>query len=96
MKDPKEMEKWVRECQELLKTDPKKAREMLDRDVNDIVKSYPVLAIMGLVALRYLMSSYERPKWLKDCAPVHGRRNGAWRGKGSFGKGFGANKVRHK
>jgi len=58
MKDPKEMEKWVREYQELLKTDPKKAREMLDRDVNDIVKSYPVLAIMGLVALRCLMSSY--------------------------------------
>jgi hypothetical protein len=96
MNDPKDFEKWIREYQELLKTDPKKAREILDKQVEDLVKSHPVLIVTGLLVLQCLAGPVERPKWLKDCPPVGGRRNGAWRGKGSFGKGFGPNKVRHK
>lgn len=70
----------------------------LPKEVQELIDKNPVAVIVGLVALQYLMSGPQaRPKWLKDCAPVHGRRNGAWRGKGSFGKtGLGVNKVHHK
>ena len=44
----------------------------------------------------FLAAPRERPKWLKGCPPVHGRKAGAWRGKGSFGHGFGPSLVRHK
>lgn len=96
MNDPKELEKKVREFQELLKTDPQKAKEILDQKVEELVKSHPMLVMMGLLVLTSLMTKGESPKWLKDCPPAGGRRNGAWRGKGSFGKGFGPNRVRHK
>lgn len=53
-------------------------------------------ATLGLLALKYLMSESGRPAWLKDCAPIHGRRAGPWRGKGSFGRSFGPNRIKHK
>lgn len=53
------------------------------------------MVIMGLVALKFCSTPSERPKYLKDCAPIHGRRAGAWRGKGSFGHGFGP-QIKHK
>lgn len=96
MKDPKELQKQIREYQELLKTDPKKAKEILDQQVMDLMTSHPMVFIMGILALHSLTTQRECPKWLKDCPPAGGRRNGAWRGKGSFGKGFGPHRVRHK
>jgi len=50
----------------------------------------------AVVAYLFLAAPRERPKWLKGCPPVHGRKAGAWRGKGSFGHGFGPSLVRHK
>ncbi len=57
----------------------------------------PILMIVGAIACIELLSRVGmRPAWLKDCAPVNSRLAGPWRGKGSFGKNFGPNKVRHK
>jgi hypothetical protein len=52
------------------------------------------LAVMGVVLMK---GTSKAPDWMKDLPPLDGRVNGAWRGKGSFGKsGFGGIKVRHK
>jgi len=48
---------------------------------------------MGLVALEFLSAVNQRPK---DPVQIHQKRAGPWRGKGSFGKGFGPNKVKHR
>jgi len=96
MNDPKELEEALRRYQELLEKDPEKAREIFDQQVEELIKKHPMLVMMGLLVITCLAGPAERPKWLKDCPPIHGRRNGAWRGKGSFGKGFGPNKVKHK
>ena len=64
--------------------------------VEQFLKANPAAAIMGILVLAYLAAPSERPGWLKDCPRIHGPRNGAWRGKGSFGHGFGPNRVRHK
>lgn len=69
----------------------------LPPEIQELIDKNPVLlAVMGLLALQYMSTAGERPKWLKDCPRIHGPKNGAWRGKGSFGTGFGANKVKHK
>jgi len=61
------------------------------------LKENPVFLIgLGLVVYQFLSSGPKRPEWLKDCPPVNGRTAGPWRGKGSFGHGFGGNRVRHK
>lgn len=57
----------------------------------------PILMIVGAIAcIKILSESGVRPAYLKDCAPVNQRTAGPWRGKGSFGKNFGPNKIRHK
>lgn len=72
------------------KIDLKKVEEFL-------MANPPVMcAIIGMVALRFLYSESTKPAWLKNCAPIHGRRAGPWRGKGSFGRGFGPNLAKHK
>lgn len=68
----------------------------LPPDVEQFMKTNPAVVILGVLVLAYLATPLERPGWLKDCPRIHGPRNGAWRGKGSFGKGFGPNRVRHK
>lgn len=46
-----------------------------------------VLVIFGMLALGLVaLAEPLRPAWLKDLPPIGGRRAGAWRGKGSFGK----------
>lgn len=66
-------------------------------EVQELLQKNPVLfGLIGLMAIEFLSRSYERPKWLKDCPRIHDRRNGPWRGKGSFGTGFGRDKVKHK
>ena len=65
-------------------------------EIKDLFDKCPVAMIVGGLLLYSLMSDRGRPGWLGNCPPIHGRRNGAWRGKGSFGTGFGANKVTHK
>lgn len=72
------------------KVDLKKAEELLmDNPV-------ALWVAIGLLTFEFLSSESTRPAWLKNCAPVHGRRAGPWRGKGSFGRGFGPNRVKHK
>jgi hypothetical protein len=68
----------------------------LPPELDEFICKYPTAAIIGALILFYLAGPAERPAWLKDCPRVGGPRNGAWRGKGSFGHGFGANPVRHK
>ena len=50
------------------------------------------LAIMGILVLAILE---QKPYAGSKHPPIHGRRNGPWRGKGSFGHGFGS-QVSHK
>ncbi len=69
----------------------------LPKEVQELIDKNPMMVIVGLLTLQYLMQGPKRPEWLGDCPPIHGRRNGAWRGKGSFGKtGLGVTKVHHK
>lgn len=68
----------------------------MPKEIQDIFEKCPMAVIVGGLVLYALVGDRQRPAWLENCPPVHGRRNGAWRGKGSFGHGFGANKVRHK
>lgn len=49
---------------------------------------------MGLLALQY-MAAGGKSKKKSGLPPVHPKRAGPWRGKGSFGKGFGP-QARHK
>jgi hypothetical protein len=51
---------------------------------------------MAISCLLLFAGKTPRPAWLKDLPPVGGKVNGAWRGKGSFGKSFGPNRVHHK
>lgn len=66
------------------------------KEIKDLFDKCPMAVIVGGLVLYSLVGDRQRPAWLGNCPPIHGRRNGAWRGKGSFGTGFGANKVRHK
>lgn len=52
--------------------------------------------LVSFVVLTALDKEGARPAWLKDCAPIHPRTAGPWRGKGSFGYSFGPNKVSHR
>lgn len=72
------------------KLDPKKVEEFL-------LKNPEVVIALGLLSL-FVMAAKEnvRPAYLKDMPPIHPRLAGPWRGKGSFGHGFGPNKVSHK
>jgi hypothetical protein len=72
-------------------------KEITKEDIEKFCKENPaVVVITGLLSLTILSQRCDRPEWLNDCSPVHQRTNSAWRGKGSFGKGFGPNKVTHK
>jgi hypothetical protein len=69
----------------------------LPPDVKKLLDENPGLAAIGMVVLGVvLMGRSKAPGWVKDLPPLGGRTNSAWRGKGSFGKGFGSVKVRHK
>lgn len=68
----------------------------LDDLAQKLMKEHPVLMVMlGLVALQVLSKPGERPAHLKGLPPIHPRTAGTWRGKGSFGHGFGP-QVRHR
>lgn len=70
------------------KLDPKKVEEFLFKN--------PVLvAMLGLLSLAVLQKRGKAPAWAKDLPPLSERLAGAWRGPGSFGKGFGP-QVKHR
>lgn len=70
--------------------DPKKIEEFL-------VKNPEFFIYMGLLSFAVLAKKEGgRPAHLKDMPPINPRTAGPWRGKGSFGHGFGPNKVSHK
>lgn len=73
---------------EPLKLDVKAVEQFLLKNLDFTV------CVLGLLAL--ISTKDTRPTWLKDCAPVHPRTAGPWRGKGSFGHHFGPSKVAHK
>ncbi len=56
------------------------------RLINERPMEYLMLA--GTLFLLMTMPA-TKPKWLKDVPPVNQKYAGPWRGKGSFGKGFG-------
>jgi hypothetical protein len=71
----------------------------LPPDLKELFEKYPSLPLIAtlLAGVLCMQGPSPAPAWVKDVAPIGGRRNGAWRGKGSFGKsGFGGVKVRHK
>jgi len=78
------------------KIDAKAAAKILEEKAEKFLKENPLAMLAaGVILLKFLSSDREVPGWLKDLAPVNPRTAGPWRGKGSFGKGFGPNKVRH-
>lgn len=60
-----------------------------DPRVQELLGNPIFMVLTGLVVLKVLTSPTPRPAWLKDAPPVHGKVAGPWRGKGSFGHGFG-------
>ena len=64
----------------------------------DFMKKNPILVVVACIGAFKVLTEGSAPMaaWLKDCAPVNQPTAGPWRGKGSFGKSFGPNKVRHK
>lgn len=50
-------------------------------------KNPVVFAVLGLLVL--MGPQKAAPGWVKDLPPLGGRTAGPWRGKGSFGHGFG-------
>jgi hypothetical protein len=52
--------------------------------------------IVGIVALYVLSRPTSAPAWTKGLPPLGGRRNGAWRGKGSFGRAPFGSQVKHR
>lgn len=73
---------------EPLKIDAKQIEQFLLKNLDFTV------CVLGLLTL--ISTKDTRSPWLKDCAPIHPRTAGPWRGKGSFGHGFGPHKVAHK
>lgn len=71
--------------------DKKKVEEFLLANPITCAVLFGYLALLSMS----VSATQERPAWLKDCPPVNGRRAGAWRGKGSFGHGFGP-QVKHR
>jgi hypothetical protein len=68
----------------------------LDPDPEKFLKENPVfLVLLGMAILQALQKPQERPKWLDQCPRTTGPVAGPWRGKGSFGGGFGP-QVRHR
>ena len=70
------------------KVDLKRVEEFL-------VNNPAFLVMLGAVALTALQKHGKVPAWAKDLPSIGGRVAGAWRGPGSFGKGFGS-QVRHR
>lgn len=79
------------------KIDPKIAAKILEEKAEKFLKEHPVAFIAaGVLLFKFLSSGREVPEFLKGLAPISPKTAGPWRGKGSFGKGFGPNKVAHK
>lgn len=67
-----------------------------DEKTEQLLKENPVfLVLLGLAIFQALQKPQERPKWLEGCPSPNQRLAGSWRGKGSFGHGFGP-QVRHR
>lgn len=60
-----------------------------DPQAKELLQNPVFLVLTGLVVLKVLSTPTAAPKWLKDAPPVHTKVAGPWRGKGSFGHGFG-------
>lgn len=57
---------------------------------HDISENPLVVLLTLLTGLKAVVETVsEPPEWVKGLSPVNGKRCGPWRGKGSFGKGFG-------
>lgn len=72
------------------KIDPEKAKEFLLKNPEFLI---------GMLSLGFIVLAQKetkRPAYLKGMPPINPRTAGPWRGKGSFGHGFGPNKVSHK
>lgn len=75
----------------------KKLNKPSKEEVERFLKEHPgLVASFAAVILKLLTEPVEHPAWLKDAVPVNQTLAGPWRGKGSFGKGFGPNKIRRK
>lgn len=69
-----------------------------EEEAKEFLEKNPAVVIIGtlLAGVLVMQKSSRGPAWLKDLPSLGGRTNSAWRGKGSFGKGFGPVRVRHK
>jgi hypothetical protein len=68
--------------------DPKKVEQFLLEN--------PIFFVsLGLLALTFLEKRGTVPAWAKDLPALKERLAGPWRGKGSFGHGFGP-QARHR
>ena len=75
-----------------MKPDPEAAKALVEK----LMKEQPTLVIMGAAVLYALIGrGTAAPAWVKGLPPVGGRMAGPWRGKGSFGRGFGS-QMKHR
>lgn len=71
-----------------IKVDPKKIQEFL--------LAHPeFLVFAGMAVLSVLQRTGKPPAWAADLPALNERLAGPWRGKGSFGHGFGP-QARHR
>jgi len=58
---------------------------------DQFIRENPAAAAVAMCLLGYvaLCGGSTMPKWAEGLAPVSPKVSGPWRGKGSFGKGFG-------
>lgn len=67
------------------------------KQVEDVLLKNPELMVGAMILGFVILSARQaNPKWLKGLAPINPKKAGPWRGKGSFGHGFGPNRVSHK
>lgn len=75
-------------------TDAAQAPPWTAEQAKAFLEKHPALfALMGLLVL--MGPRKAAPGWVKDLPPLGGRTAGPWRGKGSFGHGFGS-QIGHK
>ena len=71
----------------------------LPPELRKFLEEQPAAALLGLAAAALLILTQPPgtpPAWVKGLPPLGGRRNSAWRGKGSFGKAPFGSQVAHR
>lgn len=78
---------------------PAKAKGVNSFDIPSMTEEQKTTFIIAgaVVAYMFLMGAGEKvPGWVKELPPTNPRTNGAWRGKGSYGRAPFGTQVSHR